>query len=66
MYNLPFSPRTLANDVDKDPLPVPASTTMYPGLILSLNRIAEISGVNKICVLFANVSVTNVGEGFST
>mgnify|MGYP006898478449 CR=1 FL=1 len=66
VYNLPVFPTTLAKDVDRDPLPVPASTTTNPGLILSLYKIAETSGVNNICVLLANVSVTRVGDGFNT
>lgn len=66
VYNLPVAPMTLEKDVDSDPLPVPASTTINPGLILSLYKIAETSGVNNICVLLANVSVTRVGDGFKT
>lgn len=66
MYNLPVYPITLAKEVESEPLPVPASTTTKPGAMLSLNKTAEMSGVKRICVFLANVSVTRVGDGFRT
>lgn len=55
----------MAIDDDKEPLPVPASTIISPGNILSLNIIAEISIENKICVFLAKVSVIKNGLGLS-
>ncbi len=50
---------------DNDPLPVPASTTIDPGLISSLKMMALLSMAYKICVFLANVYVINVDLGLS-
>lgn len=53
------------NAQERDPEPVPASTTMLPGIMLSFSRIAELSIAYKICVLRARVSVMSVDFGLS-
>ena len=58
-------PSTSENAQESDPLPVPASTTISPGLTSNLNRIAELSIEYRIWVFLDRVSVMRVLLGLS-
>lgn len=63
VYNLPFYPSNYDIAQESDPLPVPAYTTVCPGRISNLNKIAELSIEYKICVFLAKWSVIKVDLG---
>lgn len=66
VYSFPFGPTADAMEDDNEPLPVPLSTTIEPGLIFNLRMIRDMSARNSIYVLCGMVSVMRYGVGLSS